>query len=77
MSSLTLNIVLGVLTALISLWPMRVLWKATAWDEQIAITINCRQQQADVWASLTDADREWFHANYWDGEKVLDERHTE
>lgn len=32
------------------------------------------KERAINWAALTEADRQWFQANLWDGKKVLDER---
>lgn len=49
---------------------LRDMWHRRVWNKQREAHI----EKETHWAALTEADRQWFQANLWDGKKVLDER---
>lgn len=48
---------------------LRDIWHRRVWNKQREVHI----EKETHWSSLTEADRQWFQANLWDGKKVLDE----
>lgn len=69
MTVIWLSIIFTVAIASISTYVGHMVFERPYYRAQAA-----EKENTINWTALTEADKEWFQANLWDGKKVLDER---